>query len=84
MPSDYYSIDTQDREAVHRAAGVLESNAWSDYCDLDYWITDMCQKDGVPNKHVLKMAMKHLRDNLYNVSGFLSRIKEDFRDDKLM
>lgn len=77
MPSDYYNIDTTDREAVHKAAKALQEKAWSNHCDLDYWIKDMCQRDGVPNKHVLKMAMKLLAKDFYDMSGFLSRIEED-------
>lgn len=76
MPSDYYEVDTNDRAAMYNAAKTLQDEAWSDYCSLDYWIKDMGQLDTVPNKQVLKMAMKHLRDNLYNVSGFLARIEE--------
>ena len=80
MPSDYYKIDSNDRKVVHDSAKALVDEVWSDYCSLDYWIRDMEQRGTVPNKQVLKMAMKHLRTNLYNVSGFLSRIEEDNYD----
>ena len=50
---------------------------WSDYSDLDYWITEMSSKDGVPTKWVLKMAMKHLRRDMYAVHGLLIELKDE-------
>jgi len=78
MPSDYYKINTEDKKAMYNAAKELQEAAWSDHCDLDYWILDM--KSGKPctvPKNVMVLAMKHLRDDLYKISGFLARIQED-------
>jgi hypothetical protein len=49
---------------------------WQDYCDLDYWIDDMDKggNDRIP-KNVLKMAMKHLRTDLYGVHALLCRLE---------
>jgi hypothetical protein len=52
-------------------------STWSNYSDLDYWIREMSQKDGVPTKWVLKMAMKHLRSDMYDVHATLCKIKDD-------
>jgi hypothetical protein len=49
---------------------------WSDYSDLDYWVKEMSRKDGVPTKWVLKMAMKHLRDDLYKTHALLCELRE--------
>ena len=49
---------------------------WSNYCDLDHWIEEMARKPGVPSKYVLKMAMKHLRSDLYNVHKFICKLKD--------
>jgi hypothetical protein len=57
-------------------------DTWSDYCDLDSWITEMNQRtDRVP-KWIMKMAMKHLRRDLYAVHGLLCELrdKEDCND----
>ncbi len=49
---------------------------WSDYSDLDYWIEEMnSRSDRIP-KWVLKMAMKHLRRDLYAVHGLLVELKD--------
>ena len=78
MPSDYYKINTKDQEELYKAAKKLEIAAWSDHCDLDYWITDMTSGKpcNIP-KNVLKMAMKHLSKDLYDIAGLLAKIKED-------
>jgi hypothetical protein len=56
--------------------GLIES-AWSDYCDLDYFIDDMTRGQQAPaSKHVLKMAMKHLRDDMLSVHAYLSQIND--------
>jgi hypothetical protein len=61
---------------------------WADYCDLDYWIDDMNKGgcDRIP-KNVMKMAMKHLRSDLYRTHKILCRLEvgsemeEDKNDD---
>ena len=58
----------------------LIDKVWSDYCDLDSWIREMKQKSAVPSKYVLKMSMKHLRDNLYAVHKFLCQEEESERE----
>ena len=57
----------------------MVNTAWSDYCDLDYWIDDMTS--GKPNripKNVLKMAMKHLRSDMYKIHKVLCAIQSEF------
>jgi hypothetical protein len=57
--------------------GFIETT-WSDYCDLDYWIDELTQGGDTKtiSKHVIKMAMKHLRDTLYDTHAYLCRIEE--------
>jgi hypothetical protein len=52
---------------------------WSEYCDLDYWISEMTRGSETAHisKHVIKMAMKHLRDNLYDTHHFLCLLEEE-------
>lgn len=59
----------------------LIDSSWSDYCDLDGWITEMTRSNAMPPKYVLKMAMKHLRSNFYDIHKFLceEQDKEDRR-----
>lgn len=53
---------------------------WSDYSDLDYWIKEMSQRtDHIP-KWVLKMAMKHLRSDLYEVHAYLCKLRDEQED----
>jgi hypothetical protein len=83
MPSAYYKIDIKDEKVVYDAAKKLQEAAWSDYCDLDYWIADM--KSGKPctvPKNVMILAMKHLRDDLYDMSGFFANISEHTYEEK--
>jgi hypothetical protein len=61
----------------------LIHETWSDYSDLDYWIEDITRGSDSKtiSKHVMKMAMKHLRDDLYKTHAFLSGLEERMRDD---
>ncbi len=54
---------------------AIEST-WSDYSDLDYWIREMNQKNQTIPKWVLKMAMKHLRRDFYDVHALLVELQE--------
>jgi hypothetical protein len=55
----------------------ITKDMWSDYCDLDYWIADMTRGSDSKNipKHVMKMAMKHLRDDIHKTYQFLCRLE---------
>lgn len=52
--------------------------SWSDYCDLDYWVTEMTsgRPQHIP-KNVLKMAIKHLRSDMYKIHKVLCDIEEE-------
>jgi hypothetical protein len=60
--------------------GLIES-AWSDYCDLDYFIDDMARggDSKLISKHVMKMAMKHLRDDIHKMHSFLCGMEEGIK-----
>jgi hypothetical protein len=59
------------------ALQILIDSSWSDYCDLDYFIDDLTRGQQAPaSKHVLKMAMKHLRDDLHKIHSFLCGMEE--------
>jgi len=53
---------------------------WSNWCDLDKWIEEMQQRSDRLPKWVLKMAMKHLRRDMYEVHALLCELK-DRRED---
>jgi hypothetical protein len=57
---------------------AIESS-WSDYCDLNYWIDEMARGSDSKqiSKHVMKMAMKHLRDDFYDIHKVLCDIEEE-------
>jgi hypothetical protein len=68
-----------DKKAIDKAIEKL----WSNYCDLDYWIEDMKRTAGNvnPNKWVLKMAMKHLRDDMYKLHDWACAVREENCDE---
>ena len=62
-----------DKEALDTAIDMV----WSDYCDLNYWISDMNQRDQMIPKNVLKLAMKHLRDDFHKLHEYLAVLKQE-------
>jgi hypothetical protein len=42
----------------------MQNRSWALFCNLDYWIDEMDRKDQNIPKWVLKMAMKHVRDEI--------------------
>jgi hypothetical protein len=61
---------------------VAIKDTWSDYSDLDYWITEMeSRSDRIP-KWVLKMAMKHLRKDLYAVHRLMVELRDRMEDNE--
>ena len=75
-------IMEKDKDPLDQAITML----WSDYSDIDYWVRDMSMKAGsdvsIP-KHVLKMAMKHLRDDLYKCHSIMCKIQEEREREKV-
>ena len=68
-----------DKEAIDEAINM----AWSDYCDLDHWIDDLTRGEEArfTSKYVLKMAMKHLRDDFYKLYKWACVVKEENKDE---
>lgn len=73
------TLQTLDKKRLTDAVRIQKGIdcTWSDFCSLDYWINDMTRgEQTLPNKQVLKMAMKHLRDGLYEVHSLLCDLKD--------
>ena len=52
----------------------LQSKIWNDYSDLDHWIRDMNKTDTQRmSKYVLKIAMKHFRNDMLLIHRFLTK-----------
>ena len=66
-----------DKEEIKKSM----ENMWSDYCSLDNWIRDMDQRDIMPNKQVLKMAMKHLRGTIHTAHKIMYNLSNGEMED---
>ncbi len=57
---------------------TIVDTSWSDYSDLDYWVGDMTRghAQSIP-KHVLKMAMKHLRDDMKKIHDLACELQDE-------
>lgn len=64
-----------------KALDIAIDKLWSNHCDLDFWVIEMTsgKPQNIP-KWVLKMAMKHLRDDMYNLHSWACVIKEEMNE----